>query len=222
MLNRLGDMPLAVPPGEFVSQDGNQNFQSQDSSVSEDMRSALMKKVALEKRRTSSHKKVDLKRVSDPIGIPIPFACHSTYRGTRSIMWLILLSSLERKAKEWLYPYPDFITKRPPYNQMKEEYDGWEHRLEIDLQNHLDESLRMKFKGILTRGFKKWNQETAFSTGNYSAVVVDVGQHQRSSPNIEWCDAEDLDRHLKQARRIYDAKKRFQCVQMAQFTILSY
>ena len=69
MLNRLGDMPLAVPPGESVSQDGNQNFQSPDSSVSEEMRSALMKKVALEKRRTSSHKKVDLKRVSDPKGI---------------------------------------------------------------------------------------------------------------------------------------------------------
>ena len=98
---------------------------------------------------------------------------------------------------------------------MKKEYDGWDDRLETDLQDHLDESLRMKFKSILTRGFEKWSQERAFSAGNYSAVVVDVGQHQRSNPNIEWCDAEDLDRYLYQARSIHDAKKRFQYVQMA-------
>ena len=83
-------MPLTVRPEESVSQDGKESSQSPDSSVSEEMRSALMKKVAVEKRRTSSHKKVDLKRVSDPKGIPVRFACHSTYHGTRSIMWLIL------------------------------------------------------------------------------------------------------------------------------------
>ena len=125
------------------------------------------------------------------------------------------LSSLERKAKEWLYPYPDFITKRPPYDQIEKEYNGWEHRLEIDLQDHLSESLRMKFKSILTRGFEKWSQERAFSVGNYSAAVVDVGQHQRSNPNIRWYDAMGLGRYHHQARTIYNAKKRFQYVQMA-------
>lgn len=61
-----------------------------DGSISEKMRSALMKRVVLEKRRTGSYKKVDLRRVFDPKGIPISFPCHSLYHGTRSIMWLIL------------------------------------------------------------------------------------------------------------------------------------
>lgn len=49
-----------------------------------------------------------------------------------------------------------------------------------------------------------------FSAGNYSAIVVDVGVNKRSDPDAEWCDAEDLDRHVRQARSIDDAKKRFQ------------
>lgn len=101
---------------------------------------------------------------------------------------------------------------------MKEEYDGMEHRLEIDLQNRLTDSHRTKFKSILARGFEKWSQEKSFSAGNYSAVVVDVGQHKRNDPDIDWYDAEDLDGHLRRARSIRDAKKRFQYVQIAHST----
>lgn len=69
---------------------GTMSSQLPDGSISEKMRSALMKRVVLEKRRTGSYKKVDLRRVFDPKGIPISFPRHSLYHGTRSIMWLIL------------------------------------------------------------------------------------------------------------------------------------
>ena len=133
------------------------------------------------------------------------------------MIWHILNSfSLERRAKEWLYPYPDFITKRPPYGPMKEEYDGMARRLESDLQNRLSDSHRTKIKSILERGFEKWSQEQRFSINNYSAVVVDIGHHKRSAPFIREADAEDLDDYLRRARSIDDAKKRFQYVQIGQ------
>lgn len=117
---------------------------------------------------------------------------------------------LESKAKEWLYPYPDFITKRPPYD-MREEYDGMHQRHDIDLK---DSSPQTKIKDILIRGFKKWSQAEAFSTDNNSATVVTVGQHNRSSPDIDWCDAEDLDILHRQPRSIRDAKKMFLYVEI--------
>ena len=108
------------------------------------------------------------------------------------------------------YPYPDFITKRPSYDQIREDFDVTGLILEIGLQNDLNNSLLSDFEGILARGFEKWSQEKGFSAGNYTSVVVDVGHHQRSDPHFDWCDAEDLDIHVRQARSILDAKKRFQ------------
>ena len=98
---------------------------------------------------------------------------------------------------------------------MDDEYAGMEHRLDIDLQHSRSDSRRSKVKSILVRGFEKWSQEKGFSLGNWKAVVVDVGQHKRSDPSISWFDAEDLDEHLRRARSIVDAKKRFQYVQIA-------
>ena len=129
-------------------------------------------------------------------------------------------ASSDRKAKEWMYSYPDFITKRPPYDHIETEYQKTKKRLGIDLQDYLDSTLQNKFKNIVTRGFEKWNEGSnrgagKFSWGNYSAVVVDVGQHKQGAPNIEDYDAEDLDKHLRKARSIQDAKKRFQYVWIA-------
>ena len=123
--------------------------------------------------------------------------------------------SSDRKAKEWMYSYPDFITKRPPYGHIETEYHKINERLGIDLQDYLDSTLQNKFKNILARAFEKWNKGTnngagKFSYGDYSAVVVDVGQHKQGGPDIDPCDAEDLDTHLHRARSIQDAKKRFQ------------
>ena len=128
--------------------------------------------------------------------------------------------SSDRKAKEWMYSYPDFITKRPPYGHIETEYHKINEGLEIGLQDHLDSTLQDKFKNILTRGFEKWNEGSnrgaeKFSYGSYSAVVVDVGQHKQGGPDIDPCDAEDLDEHLHKARSIQDAKKRFQYVWIA-------
>ena len=68
---------------------GTTDLQPSDSSISEKKRSALVKKVALAKRRTGSKKKVNLKLVSDPKGKSISFPCRPISYGTRSIMWLI-------------------------------------------------------------------------------------------------------------------------------------
>ena len=124
--------------------------------------------------------------------------------------------SSDRKAKEWMYSYPDFITKRPPYDRIETEYHKINEDLESDLHDHLESSLQNKFKNILTRGYENWSKGTTnsgamnFSIGNYSAVVVDIGQHKQINPLVRPCDAEDLDLHLHRARSIKDAKKRFQ------------
>ena len=80
MLNRLRDIPLPVLREESVSQDGDEHAKRGtfergtisshplDGSISKEMRSARIKKVVLEKRRTNSIKKVDFKQVSDPKG----------------------------------------------------------------------------------------------------------------------------------------------------------
>ena len=73
-------MPSAVLQEDFVPQDLGEDSQPPDISISEEMRSALMKKVVLEKRRTNSYKKVDLKRVSDPKGMGVYFICHRMYQ----------------------------------------------------------------------------------------------------------------------------------------------
>ena len=122
---------------------------------------------------------------------------------------------LERKAKEWMYSYPDFITKQPPYDDIEKEYHKIKEDSESDLQDDLDSTLQNKFKNILTRGYENWSKGTNngaknFSRSNYSGVVVDVGQHKQSNPDIDSYDAEDLDVYLHRARSIQDAKKRFQ------------
>lgn len=42
--------------------------------MSQDVKNAMKKSVVLEKKRTRSHKKVDMKMVYDPKGIPIRLA----------------------------------------------------------------------------------------------------------------------------------------------------
>ena len=121
----------------------------------------------------------------------------------------------DRKAKEWMYSYPDFITKRPPYNHIETEYHKIKESLESDLHDHVDSSPQNKFKNILARGYENWSKGTNndamnFSIGNYTAVVIDVGQHKQINLHVRPCDAEDLDLHLHRAHSIKDAKKRFQ------------
>lgn len=98
---------------------------------------------------------------------------------------------------------------------MKEGNDVLRH-LEIGLEDHSNGSLQKKFKSIINRGIEKWGQNNKSRAGNYSSVVVDIGQHKQSVPDIDWFDAEDLDNYLRPAgRNIEDAKKRFQYVQSA-------
>ena len=114
-----------------------------------------------------------------------------------------------------MYSYPDFITKRRTYGHIETEYHEMNEGLESDLRDHLHSTLRHKFKNILTRGYENWSKVTnthakKFSRFNWSAVVVDVGQHEQGQPNTDDYDAEDFDRHLRKARSVKDAKKRFQ------------
>lgn len=83
-----------------------------------------------------------------------------------SISWYTLdhvayleASSLERRAKEWLYPFPDFITKKPPYDQIREDFDLTGLTRDIGLENDLSDSLLSGIDWILRKGFEKWSQE---------------------------------------------------------------
>ena len=120
--------------------------------------------------------------------------------------------------KAWLYPFPDFFNSRPPYGPMQEEVERLDHRLKIHLSNRTDDGLREDLGIILKRGaekwkgFKEWGDKEAFSVLDPSAILVDIGQHSRNEPNISLCDADDLDWHLREARSVEKAKKRFQSV----------
>lgn len=83
-------MPPPVSQEVLASQDENIDPQPPDSSISWEMRSALIKKVILEKRRTNSYRKVDFKRVFELKGTLNCFTCYSMYQGTRSILRLTL------------------------------------------------------------------------------------------------------------------------------------
>ena len=101
---------------------------------------------------------------------------------------------------------------------MQEEVERLDHSLKIHLSNHTDDGLREDMEIILKRGaemwkgFKQWVGKEAFSYSYPSAILVDIGQHSRNEPDISFCDADDLDLHLREARSVEKAKKRFQSV----------
>lgn len=101
---------------------------------------------------------------------------------------------------------------------MREEVERLDHRLKIHLSTHTDDGLREDLGIILKRGAERWKGlkerggKEAFSFWYPSAILVDIGQHSRNEPSISLCDAEDLDLHLREARSVEKAKKRFQSV----------
>lgn len=137
-------------------------------------------------------------------------------------MELILRFYLGRKLKDWLYPLPDFFSPRPPYGPMQEEVKRLERRLSMDINNRIEDGRREDLAVILKRGVERWKVfkelggREAFSTYNYSAMLVDIGRHRRNEPSISWCDAEELDLQLRKARNVNEAKKRFQFVYSVQ------
>lgn len=110
---------------------------------------------------------------------------------------------------------------------MEKEVERLDHQLNIDLSSPTDDSLKEDLEIILKRGFERWkgvkewhyegegDGKEAFSFYNNSAIVVDIGQHKRNEPDIQLCDADDFDTHLRQARSVEKAKKRFQFVHFA-------
>lgn len=90
-------------------------------------------------------------------------------------------------------------------------------RLASDLGSDDDDDVRTVLEDVINRGIRKWREpkrhggeEERFSWFNYAGVLIDVGQHQRDKPSQYIYDADDLDRHLCQARSVEVAKKRFQ------------
>ena len=95
---------------------------------------------------------------------------------------------------------------------------GLDRHLEVDHIVDQHDSLRQKVKSILSRGLDTWKKDKmrgykeAFSQGANRAFIFDVGKRVGKYPgfNSRWCDAEDLDIHLRNPRRVENAKKRFQ------------
>ena len=104
---------------------------------------------------------------------------------------------------------------------MQSENTGLDHHLEVDHIMDQHDSLRQKVKGILSRGLDTWKKDKpnggkeAFSIGWHNvAFIFDVGKRVGKYPGFDyrWLDAEDLDEHLRNPRRVENAKKRFQSV----------
>ena len=89
--------------------------------------------------------------------------------------------------------------------------------LASDLEINHDDTARNVLGDIINRGIKKWREpkrfggeKEGFSYSNWGDIVVDIGQHQRDRPTTKTCDADYLDLHLREARSVEHAKKRFQ------------
>ncbi|KAH8812642.1 hypothetical protein F5884DRAFT_878489 [Xylogone sp. PMI_703] len=105
-----------------------------------------------------------------------------------------------RKKRDWLHPFPDFINPRAPYTNTLKELE----LLESGLQFY-------PFK-ILEGGINSWEnrpRERRFSFGPYTCLVVDIAKHGRERPVRANCDPDDLDRLVREGRTVDKAKKRF-------------
>jgi hypothetical protein len=112
----------------------------------------------------------------------------------------------ERKKHDWLHPFADFLTPRPPYKNTPEEIDI----LRKDLQNY-------PFN-VLEKGITSWENDPRsrkFSYGPfnpYTCLGVDIAKHGRERPVRRLFDSDDLDRFVRVGRTVKKAKKRFLCV----------
>jgi hypothetical protein len=112
----------------------------------------------------------------------------------------------ERKKRDWLHPFPDFISPRPPYEDTPKEIDF----LREEVQNY-------PFK-VLHKGIVSWENEPQprrFSWGPfdpYTCLVVDIAKHGRERPVRRVFDSDDLDGFVRRGRTVEKAKKRFLCV----------
>ena len=102
---------------------------------------------------------------------------------------------------------------------MQEEIQRLDHRLELDLGNRTDDGLRADLGAVLERGVEVWKSSKGwrggkgtFSVYDYSAILINIGKHRRNEPQWEWCDAQELESELNQARTVEKAKKRFQYI----------
>ncbi len=102
---------------------------------------------------------------------------------------------------------------------MREQIEDLDHRLKLDLSNRTDDGLREDLSAILKRGVDIWKSskgwrgsKETFSIFNWSALLINIGKHRRNEPDIEWCDAQELELELNQARTVEKAKKRFQYI----------
>lgn len=123
---------------------------------------------------------------------------------------------LERRMKDWMYPFPTFFTTHPLYKYMVEEIENLDRRLEFDLKNDLNGNLREQLKKILERGAGEWTTiDESGSKFMWSSVLVRIAQYTSEELTVRWCFPELLEEYLHEARSIEDVTKMFQCVQNA-------
>lgn len=139
--------------------------------------------------------------------------CDIVHAWALSWLWI---GRLERKSKDWLYPVPGFFNWHKPYGPIKDEEKVLDHHIDVDLEDHPDDGLRVRLKAILVKGIesgrgpKLYGRKENISYSDWTSYIVDVGKHTRDRPHIDIYDAEDLDKHLSRPRTPEKAKKRFQ------------
>ena len=103
---------------------------------------------------------------------------------------------------------------------MQGSISGLDKRLDMDSILDPHSTLRERVRRILGRGLAIWKGDKsrgameAFSWGNHSTLVGDVGRHAPGDPSIRWYDPEDLNEYLCKPRRVEKSRKRFQSVVM--------
>lgn len=112
---------------------------------------------------------------------------------------------------------PIDIETQPEHSRRKLLEDHLKACLAPDLGSDDGGDVRNVMVDIIDRGIKKWREpkrhggdEEEFSWSNWADILIDVGQHQRDKPFGDIFDADELDSHLRQARSVERAKKRFQ------------
>ena len=117
--------------------------------------------------------------------------------------WLIRSYSTERRVRDWLYPFPDFISTRPAYEITAE-------IALLDATFKKDRPETSVLGAVLWPGVTIWKKANRFNSSNCTSVVVDIAEYERNDPRRHVRVALNIDNDLRMTRSARNAKKRFQ------------
>ena len=93
----------------------------------------------------------------------------------------------ERRVKDWLYPFPDFIGLQSPYKPIKKVEEELKRRIEIDVQSEPDDSMRKDPDDQLrARIVNDLNSDTDDNVRNVLNNIISRGIRKWREPKRVW------------------------------------